>query len=62
LVHTTGVWDLDALATYERVVRLRNLADLRRNIQRLQVDSLPPLLSGGGTGLDAIAFSRRRGN
>jgi len=61
LVHTTGVWDVEALATYERVVRLRNLADLRRNVHRLRVDDdLPSFLPAGGTGVDAVSFSLRR--
>jgi hypothetical protein len=59
LVHTTGVWDVEALATYERVVRLRNLADLRRNIRRLRVDD-EVHLPGTGATVDAVAFSVRR--
>lgn len=61
LIHTTGVWDVEALATYERVVRLRNLADLRRNVHRLQADDLPHgLVPAGEAGVDAVSFSRRR--
>lgn len=61
LVHTTGVWDVEALATYERVVRLRNLTDLRRNVHRLQTEDLPQgLVPQGDTSIDAVSFSRRR--
>ena len=59
LVHTTGVWDVEALATYERVVRLRNLADLRRNVRRLRVDD-EVHLPGVGATVDAVGFSVRR--
>ncbi len=61
LVNTTGVWDVEALATYERVVRLRNLADLRRNVHRLRVDdSALSLVPGHQSGVDAVAFTVRR--
>lgn len=62
LVYTTGVWDTEALAGYDRVVRLRNLADLRRNVQRLQVESLGgrELLPPNSTGVDGVAMTLRR--
>jgi hypothetical protein len=59
LVHTTGVWDVEALATYERVVRLRNLADLRRNVRRLRVDD-EIHLPGSGATIDAAGVGIRR--
>lgn len=59
LVHTTGVWDVEALATYERVVRLRNMADLRRNVSRLRVDD-DVHLPGAGATVDAVGFAVRR--
>jgi hypothetical protein len=63
LVHTTGVWDVEALATYQRVVRLRNLADLRRNVRRLRVDdgvALPGTgPDGAGDGADGGAAGAR---
>lgn len=59
LVHTTGVWDVEALATYERVVRLRNLADVRRNVSRLRVDD-DVQLPGSGATVDAVGFAVRR--
>jgi hypothetical protein len=72
LVHTTGVWDVEALATYQRVVRLRNLADLRRNVRRLRVDDGSgglgdPAGGDGGPGapdgsdaaVDAVSFAVR---
>jgi hypothetical protein len=58
LVHTTGVWDVEALATYQRVVRLRNLADLRHNVRRLRVDD-DVHLPGSGATVDAVGFSLR---
>jgi hypothetical protein len=58
LVHTTGVWDVEALATYQRVVRLRNLADLRHNVRRLRVDD-DVHLPGTGATIDAVGFSLR---
>lgn len=60
LVHTTGVWDVEALASYERVVRLRNLADLRRNLSRLRVDDAVEL-PGEGAAIDAVSFAVRAG-
>ncbi|HEY8525256.1 MAG TPA: hypothetical protein VIL48_09845 [Acidimicrobiales bacterium] len=59
LVHTTGVWDVEALATYDRVVRLRNLADLRRNVRRLRVDD-DIHLPGRGATIDAVGIGIRR--
>ncbi|MGI8807670.1 MAG: hypothetical protein ACR2KK_07485 [Acidimicrobiales bacterium] len=61
LVHTTGVWDVEALGTYERTVRLRNLSDLRANLQRIKVDDKVDLgIRAQGTGVDAVGFTRRR--
>jgi hypothetical protein len=60
LVHTTGVLDYEALGTYERVVRLRNLSDLRANLQRIKVDDVDLGIRAQGTGVDAVAFTRRR--
>lgn len=57
LIHTTGVWDTEALGTYERVVRLRNLADLRRGIQRLTLDGVSPVLPPTESGVDSAALS-----
>lgn len=59
LIHTTGVWDVEALATYERVVRLRNLADVRRNVSRLRVDD-DVQLPGSGATVDAVGFAMKR--
>jgi len=62
LVHTTGVWDVEALGAYDRFVRLRNLADLRANMHRLRVDDRVDLgVRAVGTGVDGVGFSRRRG-
>lgn len=62
LVHTTGVWDVEALGTYDRLVRLRNLADMRANMHRLKVDERVDLgVRADGTGVDGVGFSRRRG-
>ncbi|MCA1703182.1 MAG: hypothetical protein LC808_07880, partial [Actinobacteria bacterium] len=60
LVHTTGVLDYEALGAYDRFVRLRNLSDLRANLQRITVDDVDLRVRPGGTGVDSVAFTRRR--
>ncbi len=60
LVHTTGVWDVEALGAYDRFVRLRNLSDLRANLQRIKVDDVELGVQADGTGVDGVAFTRRR--
>ncbi|MGH9155150.1 MAG: hypothetical protein ACRD1K_04730, partial [Acidimicrobiales bacterium] len=60
LVHTTGVWDVEALGTYDRFVRLRNLSDLRTNLSFLRADGVDLGIKATGTSVDAVAFTRRR--
>ncbi len=60
LIHTTGVWDVEALGAYDRFVRLRNLSDLRANMQRIKVDDVDLGVPAEGTGVDAVSFTRRR--
>lgn len=60
LVHTTGVLDFEALGAYDRFVRLRNLSDLRANLQLIKVDDVDLGVGAEGTGVDGAAFTRRR--
>ncbi len=60
LIHTTGVWDVEALGAYDRFVRLRNLSDLRANMQRIRADDVDLGIRTEGTGVDAVSFTRHR--
>ena len=60
LIHTTGVWDVEALGAYDQFVRLRNLSDLRANMQRIRADDVDLGIRTEGTGVDAVSFTRHR--